>query len=201
MYMNGVLLISSILNFQTLYDSQNGNDLPYILFLPSYASTAWYHKHLPEDLQKLPLDEFLAQVEEYAITEYALALMKGDQISEKERAHAIKKISRFTGLSPEYVDRSNLRFNVSHYGKELLRNQRRNVGRFDSRFVGIESNLIGETTDYDPSADAIFGAFTSSFNYYLRNDLKWEKDEEYKILANVWPWNFGSAQNQYLNLG
>lgn len=200
MYLNGVILISSILNFQTLNDSQNSNDLPYILFLPSYASTAWYHKRLPDDLQNLSLDELLAQVKEFSMTEYALALLKGDAISEKERAQVIQKLSRYTGLSAEYIDRSDLRYNVTHFGKELLRFKKRNVGRFDSRFVGIDSNPIGETTDYDPSADAIFGVFTSSFNYYLRNDLKWEKDEEYKILANVWPWNFGNAQNQYLNV-
>lgn len=195
---NGLVLVSSVLNFQSI-DFNTGNDLSYLLFLPSYTATAWYHKKLPADLQNLSLDEVLKQARDFVTKDYSTALFKGDLLTVEERKSIVQKLARFTGLTPDYVERSNLRIDMMRYAKELLRNQRRTIGRFDSRFQGIDIDAVGEYFEYDPSADAIFGAFTATFNHYVRKDLKWEKDTHYKILTNVQPWKYGNG-NQYLNV-
>lgn len=199
-YCNGVILVSSILNFQTINDHQNGNDLPYVLYLPTYTKTAAYYHKLAPELEK-NMDKTIKDVQEFALNEYALALMQGDSIDEKSRIKIIEKLSYYTGLSKDFIDRSNLRVNNLHFSKELLRNERRTIGRFDSRYKGIDSHSCGETFEYDPSAAAIFGAFTAAFNDYIRSELKYETDEEYKILTSVQPWNYNKATNQYLNVG
>jgi carboxypeptidase C (cathepsin A) len=202
MYVDGIMLISSVLNFQTFHDWQGGNDLPYILYLPSFTATAWFHKKLPPELQSKSLEEVLKEVEHFALTDYTLALMQGDVLSSEARAKTIQQLALFTGLSPEFIDGSNLRINSSYFRKELLRSQRRTVGRFDSRFLGIDSSAVGAVPEGDPSFDALIGSFTSAFNQYVREDLKWKQDEEYQILANVNPWDYSkAATNQYLNMG
>ncbi len=133
------------------------------------------------------------------INDYSLALFKGNLLTPPEREATIRKLAYFTGLSPEYIDRSNLRIDDMRFFKELLRNQKRTKGRFDGRFLGTDVDAVGEHFEYDPSMDAIFGAFTGTFNQYIRSDLKWHKDEHYKILANVQPWDYGNG-NQYLNV-
>jgi carboxypeptidase C (cathepsin A) len=198
MYMNGILLVSSVLNFQSI-DFTDGNDLPYLLFLPSYTAAAWYHKRLEPELQN-DLMRTLQEAENFVINEYSLALFKGNMLSVREKQNIIEKLARYTALSPEYIDRSNLRIDIMRFVKELLRNQKRTIGRFDSRFEGIDANAAGEYFDYDPSADAIFGAFTATLNYYLHSELKWKQDNHYKILTNVQPWDYGIATNQYLNV-
>ena len=199
MYLNGIVLVSSILNFQTA-DFHPGNDLPYILFLPTYTATAWYHKKLSPDLQS-DLQSALKQSEAFALTEYSNALMKGDQLSPQERSSIAKQVAKFTGLSEAYVERANLRIEDSRFNKELLRDQRRTVGRLDSRFIGIDVDAAGEQIEYDPSYSAILGSFTATLNDYLRSELKYESDLPYEILTGrVWPWDFGSVKNQYLNV-
>jgi carboxypeptidase C (cathepsin A) len=195
---NGIVLISSVLNFQSI-DFSAGNDLSYLLFLPSYTATAWYHKRLDPDLQANFLDTIQA-AREFVINDYSLALFKGDLLTPEERQHTVKQLARFTGLSPEYIDKSNLRIEMMRFAKELLRDQKRTVGRFDGRFQGIDADAVGERFEYDPSADAIFGVFTSTLNHYIRTDLKWTKDDHYKILANLQSWDYGNAKNQYLNV-
>lgn len=152
-YINGILLVSSILNFQTL-DTDAGNDLPYILYLPSYTATAWYHHKLAPELQN-DLENSLKQVEQFALNEYALALLQGDQLDADKRKQIIKKLAYFTGLSEDYIDRSNLRICMARFNKELLRDQRRILGRFDSRFKGIEEDTCDDKTSTDPSWDAV----------------------------------------------
>lgn len=198
-YLNGIILISSVLNFQSI-DFSEGNDLPYLLFLPSYTATAWYHKMLSPDLQASFSDTMQA-AREFVINDYSLALFKGDLLTADEKQKLVKQLSRFTGLTPEYIEQSNLKIEGLHFLKELLRKKRRTVGRFDSRFKGIDVNVVGEYFEYDPSADAVFGAFTATFNHYIQNDLKWKKDANYKILADVQPWDYASvATNQYLDV-
>lgn len=198
-YLNGVVLVSSVLNFQTL-DADPGNDLSYILFLPSFTATAWYYKKLAPELQQ-DLAKTLAEAEHFAIHDYAQALLLGDALPAEQRSKITEQLARYTGLSKNYIKRANLRVCQSRFCKELLRDENRTVGRFDSRFQGIDADSCSDVINYDPSADAVFGAFTGAFNSYIRSDLKWEKDEEYKILANVWPWNFGNAaSNRYLNV-
>lgn len=200
MYLNGIMLISAILNFQSArFDL--GNDLPYILFLPTYAATAWYHKKLPDSLQSKPLREVLREVEAFAIGDYNVALMKGDALGGDERTAVIGNLARYTGLSTTYIEQTNLRINIHRFVKELLRDERRTVGRFDSRFKGIDRDAAGEQHEYDPSYAIVQGAYTAALNHYMRSVLAFKSDRAYEILtANVQPWDYSKFQNQYVNV-
>ncbi len=199
MYLNGVILISSILNFQTARFT-TGNDLPYILFLPTYTATACYHKRLEPALRK-NLPDALKQVEQFATTDYTLALMQGDSLPLSERKKIAEKLARFTGLSVDYILRSNLRINIHRFVKELLRDERRTVGRLDSRYVGIDRDAAGEYYEFDPSYAAVQGPFTAVFNDYIRSELNFESDLLYEILTSrVHPWRFDEHQNQYVDV-
>ena len=199
-YLNGVALISSILNFQTLLDPQGGNDLPYITYLPTYTATAWYYKKLSQELLQ-DLSKTLKESEQFALNEYATALMQGDLLSKEKRREVVEKLARYTGLEKDYIDRSNLRINSTRFAKELLRKEKKTIGRFDTRYTGTDYDSVGERPDYDPSAEAIFGAFTGAFNEYIRKDLKWKEDACYKILTDVFPWNYSKSPNQFLHVG
>lgn len=198
MYLNGIVLVSAILNFQTArFDV--GNDLPYVLYLPSYAATAWYHKRVAPDLQG-DLRALLAEVERFAIDEYMPALAKGDALRPEDREQLITRLGRYTGLSLEYIERCNLRIELGRFCKELLRDQRRTVGRLDSRFKGIDLDAAGERCEYDPSMSAILGPYTATMNDYVRRTLGFESDLPYEILTGrVQPWKF-DQQNRYLNV-
>lgn len=199
MYLNGIMLVSVILNFQTARFTV-GNDLPYILFLPTYAAAAWYHKRLPEELSG-DLGATLDEVEAFAQGEYALALMKGAALEEAERDVIASKLARYTGLSEDYIRRTNLRINIHRFVKELLRDEGRTVGRLDSRYKGIDRDAAGEHHEYDPSLAAIMGPYTGTFNDYVRHELGFESDLPYEILTGrVHPWSFAEHQNEYVNV-
>ena len=188
---NGIMLISSILNFQTT-DGSPGNDLPYILFLPTYASAAWYHKKLAPELEQ-NFDKLHAEVEQWAAGPYADALAKGDRLTPQERQDVIDHLARYTGLSKTYIDQSNLRIEESHFTKELLRDQRKTIGRLDSRFIGTSSSDIDESASFDPSMSAIRPPYTAMFNQYVRSELGYKSDLEYYILGggfrfDEWDW-------------
>lgn len=200
MYFNGIVLISSILNFQTAY-FHPANDLPYTLFLPTYTATAWYHKKLPEDLQRAGLQQAVAEAERFAQGEYAAALMQGSTLSPEAQRDIAAKLSRYTGLSPDYLLRTNLRPVIHNFVKELLRDRRLTVGRLDSRFRGIDRNAIGEEYERDPSYSAIQGPYTAMLNSYVSGELGFRSDLAYEILTGrVQPWNYGTARNQYLDV-
>src|SRR5262245_39749847 len=175
MALSGIILVSPALNYET-FAFAFGNDLAYILFVPGYAATAWYHKALPGDLQALSLDEVVKQAKEFALGDYTLALMKGHSMSEAEQQAIAEKLARYTGLSKQYVLNSNLRIPMHRFGKELLRSKGRTIGRFDSRFTGIDADSAGEVAEYDPSGEQVFGPFTAAINDYVRNDLKFDDD-------------------------
>lgn len=199
-YLNGISLISSVLNFETISFSA-GHDLPYILFLPSYTAAAWYHKKLPADLQNGTLEAAIDQARKFAGGEYTLALMKGDKLTAAERTELTRKLARFTGLRPEYITQVNFRVNAFRYFKELLRDQRQTIGRYDDRLEGIDLDAGGEGIEYDPSYASVLGAFTAGFNEYVRNELKYESDLTYEVLTGkVQPWSYAKQQNQYLNV-
>ncbi len=199
MYLNGIMLISSILNFQTARFTP-GNDLPYILFLPTYTATAWYHHRLPDDLQA-DLGRTLGEAESFALKEYAPALMKGSTLPAEEREQIAKELARFTGLSPEYIRQTNLRINIHRFVKELLRDEHRTVGRLDSRFTGMDRDAAGEKPDFDPSYALIQGPFSAMLNDYVRTELGFENDLAYEILTDrVHPWSYDEHQNQYVNV-
>lgn len=200
MNLNGVALISSILNFSTAsFDA--GNDLAYPLFLPTYTATAWYHKKLPKDLQSMGISQVVAEARRYADSEYAAALFKGDALGAAERQAVAQKLARFTGLSPRYIEGANLRVSIQRFVKELLRDQQRTVGRFDSRVKGVDVDNVGERPEYDPSYITVQGTYTAAWNQYVRTDLKFESDLPYEILTGkVQPWSFREFENRYVNV-
>jgi carboxypeptidase C (cathepsin A) len=199
LYLNGIMLVSVVLNFQTIRYPV-GNDLPYILYLPTLAATAWYHHQLSPDLQA-NLQKTVNEVREFALTEYTLALMQGAALPEATRRKIEEKLARYTGLSLAYVQRCNLRLHYMRFCKELLRHEGKTVGRLDSRFTGYDRDSAGEFFEYDPSMAAIMGPYTAVFNGYVRRDLKFESDLPYEILTGrVWPWNFDPHQNEFVNV-
>jgi carboxypeptidase C (cathepsin A) len=200
MNLNGIVLISSVLNFGTIsFDS--GNDLPYILFLPTYTATAWYHKKLAKDLETAGLEKAVEEARRYAVGPYSAALFKGDAISQEERAAVAKNVARLAGLSPQFVDESNLRIGMQRFAKELLRDQRRTIGRYDSRLEGTDIDAAGDRPEYDPSYASVQGPYTAAFNQYVRADLKFESDLPYEILTGrVRPWSYREYENRYVNV-
>jgi len=198
MYLNGIMLISSILNFITA-EFNPGNDLPHILFLPSFTATAWYHKKLKPILQK-DLISTIKQAREFAQEEYCLALMQGDQLPTVDRNRIAAKLAEFCGLSNDYVERSNLRINIHRFVKELLREEGKTVGRLDSRYLGNDRDSVGEYNEIDPSYAAILGPFSATMNDYVRRNLNYEVDTRYEILTSLYEsWKYDIFENQYVN--
>jgi carboxypeptidase C (cathepsin A) len=198
MNLNGIMLVSTVLNFQTIWGGE-GNDLPHVLYLPSFTATAWHHQKLPSELQKLPLLDVLKQAEAFAMGDYNAALMLGAGLPAEQRKKVLTQMARFTGLTTDYLDRANLRPELSRFAVELLRDKNLQVGRFDSRYTGFVRDRLTEVSEGDPSADAIFSAYASTFNHYVRTELKYEEDQPYEILAMVGPWNWG-ADNEFVNV-
>lgn len=202
MYLNGIMLVSVVLNFQTIRFAA-GNDLPYILFLPTYTATAYWHNRL-DQLETDTEDSFekiLEDVRDFALGDYTLALMQGSNLSDRKRQAIVKKLATYTGLSTDYIEKTDLRIKINRFCKELLRDEGETVGRFDSRFKGIDRDSAGENYEYDPSSAVIQGAYTATLNDYVRGDLKFESDLPYEILSGrVHPWNYGGHQNEYVNV-
>jgi carboxypeptidase C (cathepsin A) len=196
---NGIVLVSTIMNFETT-DFAAGNDLPYVMFLPSYAASAWYHKKLPSDLQSKSVQQIVSEVEQWAATDYALALDKGDRLTPQERQDVIAKLARYTGLDSRFIDNANLRVSLSLFRKELLRSERRSIGRLDSRFKGFDSNFATDSPEFDASEAAIRPPYTSTFNNYVRSELGYKTDLEYYILGGgiTSPWNW-NTNNGYVD--
>jgi carboxypeptidase C (cathepsin A) len=195
--LNGILLVSTVMNFQTIRFAE-GNDMPVILIFPSYAATAWYHKRLAPELQAKPLKQVLAEAENFASGEYMTALLKADRLTAAERQSVIENFSKYSGLSRTFVEQHNLRIELDEFMKELMRDKRLVAGRLDSRFTGFDRNAAGEGTEFDPSMTAIRPPYTSAFNDYVRRELGFKSDLEYFILgggiSSPWNWN---ANNGY----
>ncbi|TAK13544.1 MAG: peptidase S10 [Anaerolineae bacterium] len=199
MYLNGIMLVSAILNFSTAR-FMPGNDWPYILFLPTYAATAFYHKRLSARLMK-DLRKTLAEVEAFAVGEYATLMMKGDDLTAKEQTLLADKLAEYTGLTADYIRSTNFRVDIFRFTKELLRGERKVVGRLDSRFLGVDRDAAGEMWENDPSMMAILGPYTATLYDYVRRELKFEVDLPYEILTGkVWPWSYEKQQNEFLNV-
>jgi len=197
LYLNGLMLISAVLDFTTLSFNPN-NELPFILYLPGYAATAWYHKKAGVGQ---PMEKFLKEVEEFARGAYASALMRGDLLPVEERLKVVQELARFTGLSTDFIERTNLRVIDQHFFKELLRESGRTVGRLDSRFLGIDRLGVTEAAEYDPLLTNVLGPYTAGFYETVRAELKFESDLPYEILSKkVWPWSYSAFENQYLNV-
>jgi carboxypeptidase C (cathepsin A) len=201
MYLNGVMLVSCALDFQLLrFD--HGNDLPHILFLPTYAATAWYHKRLPADLQKKGLRKFLDEVEAFAGNEYAHALFQGGRLAPKDRKAVVARLARYTGLSEEYVERTDLRIEIFRFCKELLRGEGRTVGRLDSRYTGVDRDEAGERFEFDPAMAEIYGAYAAAMNDYVRGELKFEADLPYEVIKSLYlDWGWKDFANRFAAIG
>ncbi len=191
----GIMLISTALDIGTLR-FMPANDLPFQLFVPTYCATAWYHRQLPPELQERELPALLAEAESWAEGELTVALMKGDRLSDSERRNVGEKLAQYTGLELDYVLGTNLRVHIQRFCKELLRDQRRSVGRLDSRFKGVEALAVTEQPEFDPSAVSTAPPFTSAFNHYVRTELSIQTDLDYEVLSmNVnqkWEWEKGA---------
>jgi len=191
---NGITLLSTVLNFQTLEDNKT-NDQPYIFLIPSFTSIAGYHHKLPPDLGQ---DMNLArkQAEQWASTEYQQALDKGDSLTAQDRQKVIDQMARFTGLSKEVIDEADLRINVQKFTHYLLIDQKVRVGRLDGRYTGPDPNGLLDTPFYDPTGSATQPPFTSVFNNYLRSELGYKVDMPYNVRAQTGPnerWDWGPA--------
>jgi carboxypeptidase C (cathepsin A) len=183
---NGVVLLSSILNYGTRLP---GQDNDFVGNLPTFAAIAWYHDKLPN--KPATLEPFLTEVRDFARGDYAVALSKGLALGAQEQDVVAAKLNKYTGLSITYLKDANLRVNPSRFRKELLRGERRTLGRYDGRFEGIDSDAAGENPESDASDTGIRGAFTAAFNDYLVRELHYTSDVPYNVSAPAimdWDW-------------
>ncbi len=171
-----------------------------MLHLPTYAATAWYHKRLAPDFQA-SLEQTLRAATTFATGDYLAALFQGDALSDAHRTAVAAELSRLTGLSQAYVERSNLKIEIFRFCKELLRDQRRTVGRLDSRFTGIDRDAVGENFSHDPSYSAIQGAYSGAFNSYVCEELHYTSDLPYEVLAGLYDtWDYSKHQNKFADV-
>ncbi|MBI2775830.1 MAG: peptidase S10 [Chloroflexi bacterium] len=180
MYLNGLVLISSVLDIGTI-EFTEGNDLPYVLYLPTYAAVAWYHGKHPGRA----LEAVVAEAEAYAAADYPRVLARGNRLSAVERRAAATKVARLTGLRREYVERSDLRIEHVRFFTELLRDRGLSVGRLDARFTVAEPDGGRDRFTADASYNHILGPYTAALNQYVREDLGYENDLPYEILSGA----------------
>ncbi|WP_371187944.1 S10 family peptidase [Thalassotalea maritima] len=206
MYLNGVVLVSPTdIGIDRKGPVKAANRLPY------FAATAWYHKALASDYQRMDLLDFLAEVEQFTINEYLPALAMGGFIEPQRKAKIATKVAKYSGLSEQAVLRSNLDVDTRYFWKELLRERGQTLGRLDSRYLGIDKKDVGDSIDYYPELTSWLHSFTPAINYYLREELNYKTDIKYNMFGSVHPWdrtnnNTGEnlrqamAQNPYLNV-
>lgn len=199
MSLDGVILISSVMDWQTLNlnDRYNGNDLPSILALPTFAASAWYYKKIQGYDS---LDSLLSEVEQFALTDYTLALMQGNKLENSQKDAIVQKLMKFTGISKDFLTCSDMRLDVGSFTKQLLKPEQKLVSVYDTRLEGIDLNPCDSFATYDPGLEMLTSAYTACFNNYIKTELNWSRESEYKILANVFPWNYEPAVNQFLNV-
>ena len=190
--LNGVVLVSPFMTMTTGFSGM-GIDLPHVMFLPTFAASAWYHDALADKPENL--EAFMEEVEQFSLQEYAPALLMGQRLPDQQRQQVIARLSRYTGLSEDYWNSANLRISEAQFTKELLRNRAETVGRVDSRFKGDTINLLGERAFYDPFGSAIGPPFLAAFMDYYRSDLNVKTDQEYVVSGKLWMhWDWGHAQ-------
>ncbi|MGB5951590.1 MAG: peptidase S10 [Ornithinimicrobium sp.] len=194
MYLNGLMLISSVLDLGSIGLNEPDTDQAFIAFLPTYAAIAHYHGKHPEDVS---LADVIDQAREYCERDYPWALSRGDRLTGAERAEHVGTLASLTGLNRAWVDRADLRIEHQRFFAELLRDQGLVVGRLDSRFTGPAARGNAETADADPSHDAIAGPYAAAFNHYVRNELGYASDLHYEqISARVHPWSYADFEGK-----
>lgn len=193
---NGVVLLSQILNFDLSPDRPTGNpgiDLPYQTVLPTYAATAWYHKKLSGEHPDL--EALLAEVEQFAMGDYARALAAGSDLSATDRSAIAEKLHQYTGLSVEYILKADLRIDGGEFRQTLQGDAGLATGRLDTRFSGPDLDPLAQRADYDPQSSALSSAYVSAFNEYVRKDLRYGEGKTYKSsIGTFGTWNFQHKQ-------
>jgi carboxypeptidase C (cathepsin A) len=188
---NGVMLLSQILNFDLSVDRPTNNpgiDLPYQLALPTYAATAWYYHKVGPGHTELPA--FLAEVEHFAMTDYAHALAAGSDLSVEERTGVIARLHDYTGLPPEYIAKADLRIDGGEFRQTLQTDQNVTTGRLDTRFSGPDMDPLGQRASYDPQSSALRSAYLSAFNDYAHRELHYGDGKEFKLsIPTFRSWN------------
>lgn len=192
--MNGVLLVSAVLN-RAASTLDRGNDLGFVNFLPSYAATAWYHQKLAPDLQAMTVERLTDEVERFAVDEYNVALTMGARLPAEQRRAIVQRVARYTGLSERFVEDNDLRITLARFNHELLRGERKLVGRLDSRFTTFETDPAAERGQLDPSEATIRNSFTPVLNEYVRRELRYRNDDVYYILGGgIGRWRYPERQ-------
>jgi carboxypeptidase C (cathepsin A) len=207
LYLNGVILVSAVLNFVTApYDTRTytfapGHDLPYAVFLPSYAAAAWYHGRVAKQYRKTPLRKFLDEVEEWVRSTYIPALFEGDDLPPDREASVASRLSAYTGLPEEYLLRYRNRIEILRFCKELLRSESKTTGRLDARFTGTDRFADGDAIEADPSGDEITGLYSALLNDYVRRELGYETDLPYEVLSLEvnQAWDYEDFKNAYVD--
>ena len=194
--LNGLLLISTILDFGAQANVP-GNEMPYILFLPSMAAAAWHHGKVADP--PASIEAFIEEARQFAIGDYAAALLRGQALKGDERAQVRRRLARFTGLSEQYLEAADLRVTDQRFYKELLRDRGLTIGRLDARYTGRDFDNAGETPDNDPSFYGIDAGYTAAINSWVREGLKFDTDRSYVTIGSVqpWDWNIGGGDLTY----
>jgi len=205
MAFNGVVLVSVALDLEAIFDGP-GNERTFPLFVPSFAATSFYHRALPS--QPADRDAFLAEVRTWALGPYTTALMQGDALSDAERQVVVAKLHEYTGLSPAYLEKANLRVTESEYTQELLREHRETVGRLDSRYTGISFDPLAKNAEYDPQSASVSAAYTAAFLDYYHRELGVPGERSYVITVErafeSWDWKHrvpGAGTQPMVNTG
>ena len=199
---NGVALISTVLDFR-YDDTSEGNDIGYVGLMPGFAATAWYHGKVDRSQWNGEIETFLAAARTFAIEEYMPALMYGVDIDPGREARVIAELSRFTGLSEDFLERANMRVSLRRFQRELRRDEGLSVGRLDSRYTGVEVDGVGENPETDPSFYGIDGSYTAAMLDYFGRSLGVDITEYYSTIGGVrgWNWDAGrSGNNNYINV-
>jgi carboxypeptidase C (cathepsin A) len=194
MYLDGLILVSGVLDFATIEDGP-GNDLPFLLFLPDYTAAAHFHHKLPPDLQA-DLPGALAEAREFVRTQYTAALEQGASLPAADRNKVVAELARLTGLPPRVIEDNKLRIEPDVFRRQLLHDRGLILGGYDARITGRDDDAAAPSPDFDPSYAATYGPFSAAMNSYVREELKFEDDLPYEIIAGVQPWNYG-ARNSY----
>jgi carboxypeptidase C (cathepsin A) len=192
MFLSGVVLVSGVLEFQTVF-AGNGNELPFITYLPSYAAVAHYHGKVAKG-ESLPA--LMEAARAFAYGDYARALLAGATLSEGERTRVAARLAEFTGLTAAEIEEVELRISPSFFRERLLRKERKILGRFDARVVSEDTDFVSPMPEFDPSFSNVIGPFSATANAYLRGELGYKSDQPYRVLSSL-PWNYSKFANRY----
>jgi len=194
--LNGIILISTILDFGAQANVP-GNEMPYVLYLPSMAAAAYHHGKAPADAGTL--EAFVEEARRFAIGDYASALLQGQALKGERRADIRRRLARFTGLSEQFLEEADLRVSDSRFYKQLLRDRGLTIGRLDARYTGRDYDNAGEEPDNDPSFYGIDAGYTAAINSWVRDGLKFNTERHYTTIGPVgdWDWNLGGGEGKY----